>query len=207
MQFAPTLESPGCAMGKTNNNRNNGSQMYHRRSIRLQEYDYFQSGAYFVTICTYKRQMLFADIRIKKIVEEEWLNTGLVRPNVIIDEFVVMPNHLHGIIVIQNHIDTVSTKVKLGSSRRGELHLPNKFKSPSQTIGAVIRGFKASSYRKIIATLNMSDMLIWQRNYYEHIIRNEVDLSEKRKYIIDNPAKWNEDEYYSNNPSSGGFLE
>ena len=119
------------------------------------------------------------------------------------DEFVVMPNHLHGIIIIQNRSNNVLTNGTLISSRRGELHSPINFKSPTQTLGAIIRGFKASSYRNINAMFNKSGVPLWQRNYHDHIIRNEADLFEKRKYIIDNPAKWNEDEYYSINPVNG----
>jgi putative transposase len=165
-----------------------------RRTLRIKGYDYSQAGAYFVTVCAYQRRILFKDVKIRKIVEDEWMNTALVRKDIILDEFVVMPNHVHGIIIIRYN-DVIS--------RRGELHSPHEFKSPSKTIGAVIRGFKASSYRKINLAINVSNCPIWQRNYYEHVIRNEADLFEKRKYIIDNPAKWNEDEYYADDKTAG----
>ncbi len=165
-----------------------------RRTLRIKGYDYSQAGAYFVTVCANKRQLIFSDARIIKIVEDEWMNTATVRKDIILDEFVVMPNHLHGIIFIKYN-DMIS--------RRGELHSPHEFKSPSKTIGAIIRGFKASSYRKINLALNVSNYPVWQRNYYEHVIRNEADLFEKRKYVIDNPTKWNEDEYYLNESVGG----
>jgi REP element-mobilizing transposase RayT len=75
-------------------------RVHHRRSIRLKGYDYSQSGAYFVTICTHNRGLLFEEEEVKKILDKEWLNTGRIRQNVILGEFVVMPNHLHGIIMI-----------------------------------------------------------------------------------------------------------
>lgn len=181
-------------MNTSNDNQPNYSQVCHRRSLRLNGYDYAQAGAYYVTLCAYQRQLIFNDTRIRKIVEDEWVNTATVRKDIVIDEFVVMPNHLHGIIIIRYN-DMIS--------RRGELHSPHGFKSPSKTIGAVIRGFKASSYRKINLALNVSNYPVWQRNYYEHVIRNEADLFEKRKYIIANPAKWNEDEYYLNESVGG----
>jgi putative transposase len=170
------------------------SRLRNRRTLRIKGYDYAQAGAYYVTVCACKRQLIFGDANIRKIVEDEWLNTATVRKDILLDELVVMPNHLHGIIFIKYN-DMIS--------RRGELHSPHEFKSPSKTIGAIIRGFKASSYRKINLALNVSNYPIWQRNYYEHVIRNEADLSEKRKYIISNPAKWNEDEYYSNESAGG----
>jgi len=107
-----------------------------RRSIRLRGYDYSQAGAYFITICTKDRECLFGDIvdekmcinEIGEIVQKEWLRTANIRPNVSLDEFIIMPNHLHGIIMINDG--------------RGVLqYAPTEspFRSPSQTIGAIIR--------------------------------------------------------------------
>jgi len=183
-------------MDRQNQNEQDDSQALNRRSLRLREYDYSQEGAYFVTVCTYKKRMIFTDIRIKRIVEKEWLKTPIVRPYITLDEFVVMPNHLHGIIIINHHVGAY-----------GHTPLRGVFRSPSKSLGAIIRGFKASSKIKINEFRNAPKEPVWQRNYYDHVIRNEADLSEKRKYIIDNPAKWDEDEYYSNNPSSNRFLE
>ena len=78
--------------------------IYHRKSIRLKGYDYSQKGAYFITICAYNRELLFENEEAKRILEKEWLNTRDIRRNVVIDEFVVMPNHLHGIIVITDSV-------------------------------------------------------------------------------------------------------
>jgi len=161
----------------------NNLKHHNRRSPRLPEYNYSQNGAYFVTICTHNRKLFFEDERIKKIIETEWLNTSRIRRDVIIDEFVIMPNHLHGIIIIQRCKGVCNTPLR------------PQFRSPSKTIGSIIKGFKAATTSKINKIHHTSGLPVWQRNYYDHIIRNELDLSEKRKYICENPLKWNIDEY------------
>ena len=169
-------------------------EKHHRRSIRLKEYDYSQSGAYFITICVYNRECLFGEIvngemRLNEwgtIVENELLKTPELRPNVLLDEYVVMPNHIHGIVVIMDNCRGV---LQYAPTRR--------FRSPSQTIGAIVRGFKSTTTKRINEMRIAPGMPVWQRNYYEHIIRNEDKLNEIREYIIGNPIKWAEDE---NNP-------
>jgi len=164
--------------------------MHQRRSIRLKAYDYSQAGAYFVTICTKDRECLFGDIvdekmcinEIGEIVQAEWLRTAKIRPNVSLDEFIIMPNHLHGIIMINDG--------------RGVLqYAPTEspFRSPSQTIGAIIRGFKSATTKQINKYTNTPGKPVWQRNYYDRIIRDEDELNRIREYIIYNPAKWAED--------------
>lgn len=177
---------------------------HHRRSIRLINTDYSLSGFYFVTICTTNRECLFGEItkgemklnEYGKIIQEEWLKTSEIRKNIIIDEFVIMPNHIHMIILITEQ----------SISRRGVLHTPNTtnhtiisehpFQSPSQTIGAIIRGFKGSTTKRINQLREIIGT-VWQRNYYEHIIRNNTSLEDIRLYIKNNPMKWFEDQ---NNP-------
>jgi REP element-mobilizing transposase RayT len=173
-------------MNMLSNNQPGNSHLHHRRTIRIKGYDYSQSGAYFITICAYKQQIIFGDINIKKIIEDEWSHTATIRTDIILDQFVVMPNHVHGIIIIDDRVGAYS-----------HTPLPAAFKSPSRSLGAIIRGFKGATKIKINEYRNTPGLPIWQRNYYEHVIRNEADLSEKRKYIIDNPVKWNEDEYNS----------
>ncbi len=170
-------------MNSNHHNQRPNRLNHRRRSIRLKGYDYSQNGAYFVTICTRNHELIFENERIRKIVEEKWLNTEKIRHNVIIDEFVVMPNHLHGIVIIEG-----------GVGAYGNTPLHGEFKSPSQTLGAIMRGFKAASALKINIIRNTPRKPVWQRNYYDHIIRNDLYLSEKRKYIKDNPLKWDIDE-------------
>ena len=169
-------------------------EIRHRRSIRLRGYDYSQAGAYFVTICTWNRECLFVDVvgrdlllnEFGRAAEMGWLTTSLIRPNIELDEYIVMPNHLHGIVVINDY--------------RGVLQyapIQKGLKSPSQTLGAIIRGFKSSVTKTINEMRDTAAIPVWQHNYYEHIIRNEDELNRIREYIINNPLQWSEDE---NNP-------
>ena len=167
---------------------------HHRRSIRLRGYDYGQVGAYFVTICTHKRACLFGQVvdgtvqlnAFGQIVKSEWINTLSVRPQVGLDEYVVMPNHIHGILVTVNTGRGVLQYAP--TARQGA-----PFVSPSQTIGAIVRGFKSIATKRINALRHTPGMPVWQRNYYEEIIRDEHDLARIRQYIQDNPSKWPED--------------
>lgn len=215
--------------------------IHHRRSIRLKNYDYRQAGLYFITICCQDRAELFGNMYqgkmhlndFGKIAHEEWENSVNIRDNIRIHEFIIMPNHIHGIIEIV---------FKKGEDRTG------KFKSPSHTIGSIIRGYKIATIKKIkdkiknestrgesqfapnpkdvkdvkgvkgelqfapipiptdqfapaptdpipidpkiekkIIQLNYK---IWQRNYYEIIIRNEQSYNRISEYIKNNPKKW-----------------
>jgi len=164
-------------------------QRHHRRSIRLRGYDYSRPGAYFITICTQDRACLFGEIvdgKIRmndagKIVHDEWLRTADIRPNVELDAFVVMPNHLHGIIVL--HPD-----------RRGTLQRAptvEQFGKPtSNTIPTIVRLFKSAVTKRINEHRGTPGARVWQRNYYEHIIRNEKSLNNIHEYIANNPMKW-----------------
>jgi len=150
-----------------------------RRSLRLWGYDYSQTGAYFVTICAHERRCLFGGIEgaqislspIGEIVAGEWSASADLRRDVELDSFVIMPNHLHGILL-------------LGRSEAAAAARP---------LGAVIRGFKAATTRAVFAAGHSLQHPLWQRNYYEHIIRNEESLEAIRAYIADNPAKWADD--------------
>jgi REP element-mobilizing transposase RayT len=210
-------------------------QIHHRRSIRLKGYDYSQAGWYFVTICCHGRACLFGDVINNKMVlneygqiaNNEWMKTPDIRPNVELGEFIIMPNHVHGIIrllcrgelhsPLHNGVST-NNNIELHSPLHNgvstnnniELHSPlhngvstnnningecdSPLQGPSNTIGAIIRGYK-SSVTKQLNLLNIG-CAVWQRNYYEHIIRNEQSYQNISKYIINNPAKWSEDKFY-----------
>lgn len=180
---------------------------HHRRSIRLQGYDYAQKGMYFITLCVQERECIFGTIvenemflnRIGQIVADEWINSIKIRNNVIIHDFIVMPNHLHGIVEI--------TYNKNDKSQIGE------FVSPTKSIGAIVRGFKVATTKRIKdfvipvgANGNSSNgnsplqewimnhlPHIWQRNYYEHIIRDYNDHERIANYINTNPSRWEKD--------------
>jgi putative transposase len=172
---------------------------HHRRSIRLKHYDYASLGAYFVTICTYNRQCLFGQITDGKMVlndagrevEHCWNEIPAHFPHVALDEFVVMPNHVHGIIVI-----TVGV--------RHAVPLPNPVQPKSEhfqkpiagSIPTIIRSFKSAVTKRINQTRKTPGVTLWQRNYYERIIRNENEMNTIRQYIINNPLNWRSDENY-----------
>jgi REP element-mobilizing transposase RayT len=167
---------------------------HHRRSIRLRNYDYAQVGAYFVTLCTQGRVCLFGEVvsgqmRLNEyglVLEAAWTNTRILRPQVQLDEYVVMPNHFHGILAI---FDMGRGVLQYAPTAR---RVPT-FGSPSQTVGAIVRGFKSATTKHINEMRHTPGAPVWQRNYYEHIIRNEDDLAHIRQYILDNPLKWPED--------------
>ena len=165
---------------------------HHRRSIRLKVYDYTQAGAYFVTLCAWQHECLFGEIvddemRLNdygRVLEEEWVRTAEVRPNVDLDAFVVMPNHLHGIIVICGN--------PVGASRR--LAPTGTARIAAGSLGAIIGQIKSITTKRINALRNAPGQPVWQRNYHEHIIRSETALNNIRQYIAHNPVRWAEDE-------------
>ncbi len=165
--------------------------VHKRRSIRLKGYDYRQPGAYFVTICTLNREMLLGEIAEDsqrasqllldghgRIATECWLWLAAQYPYVELDEWVVMPNHLHGILVLSDG---------RGGSRT----------APTKPLGRLIGAFKTVSTKRMNDMRGTPGLPVWQRNYYEHIIRDEADLDRIRRYIAENPFRWADDE---NNP-------
>lgn len=172
-------------------------ETYHRRSIRLRDYDYSQEGAYYVTICTHARSCVLGAVigenvrlnRFGQMIRDEWLRTLQIRPEVELDDFVVMPNHLHGIILLSSTV---------GAYRNTPLRddPPNNrsFVSPSRTLGAIIRGFKSTTTVQINRLRNSAGSPLWQRNYYEHVVRDFNDLNRIREYIQNNPLQWSSDE-------------
>jgi len=176
----------------------------HRRSIRLRGYDYRQAGAYFVTIVAHNRTCLFGDIlggdmRLSSAghaAQEQWLRSSDIREEIELDAFVVMPNHLHGIVVVKSHSAADAPPIDVGAHGRAPLRPP--LRSP-RSLGSFIAGFKASATKCINAARGTPGAPVWQRNYHEHIIRNEDSLNRIRQYILDNPASWSMDR---ENPTS-----
>ena len=189
---------------------------YHnRRSIRLPGYDYSQPGYYFVTICIHDRkQFLFGDVSVgsvgagskpapllnakpapfvnapsnpmgipnqcHEIIQNTWFDLTNHIPNIVLDEFVIMPNHIHGIIRI---IESVANRA--GLERRAGLE-----PAPTVALPEIIRQLKTFSAKRINKLRNTVGQSVWQRNYYEHIIRDEKSLFFIRKYIRENPVNW-----------------
>ena len=167
-----------------------------RRSTRLPQYDYSQAGAYFITVCAYNRKCLFGEIKKEtmvlnkygEIIRNEWMRTAVIRKNIIIDEFVVMPNHLHGIIII-NDVGAHCNVPLQNKTRQTE-----KFgHSTKNSIPTIVKLFKSTTAKQINKTRNRPGIDVWQRNYYEHIIRNDTELNRIRKYITENSLKWDMD--------------
>jgi len=166
-----------------------------KNSLRLKGYDYSQEGMYFVTICTYNYETLFNNKEFANIVEKEWLNTATLRPKIELDKFIVMPDHIHGIIFIKQKA-IKSTKSVVGAYcctpaldlQRANVNSPlHRIPcAPSQSLGSIIRGFKSSTTKKINKLRQTPGVSVWQRSYYDHVIRDERDLYKIRKYIIEN---------------------
>lgn len=151
-----------------------------RNSNRLLGYDYSLPGAYFVTLVAKDRRPLFGEMagekvvlnRVGRIVREEWVHTGKLRPDITLDEFVVMPDHFHAILFIND----VGQKEMLGAHRGAPLH-----RKP-RSLGSIMAGFKS-------VCSQTAGFSLWQRNYYDRIIRNQTELDNIREYILYNPLK------------------
>ena len=174
---------------------NNIKTVNRRRSIRLKGYDYSGSGLYFITICTWNHINLFGEIeneqmiisRCGEIAEREWLRTAELRPRVNLHEFIIMPNHMHGIIEITNYhrINCRDT-----ACRARKAPLKEQFGKPVEnTIPTIIRSYKAAVTKNVRDLRNDSNIHIWQKNYFEHIIRNEESYLKISEYIMTNPMK------------------
>ena len=176
---------------------------HHRRSFRLKGYDYSQAGVYFVTICTYRRECLFGEVdgglmrlnEYGEIVASEWVRSAEIRSEIECGEFVVMPNHFHGIVRIVGAYGNTpcfsDTAMSRNEQQRAYCHTP--LRSPSRNVGAMVRGFKSAAGRRINEMRNTPGVSVWQRNYHEHVIRNEADYNRIAEYVANNPQRWMED--------------
>jgi putative transposase len=177
---------------------------HHRRSIRYKDYDYGQPGAYFVTLCTQERVCLFGEIvpgvppantpqmilsNAGQLVYDCRNDLTQHYPHVWLDAFVVMPNHMHGIIVLSDDDPTVGAGLRPALNHAP----PSDIVSPRTGLPEIVRALKSFFARRINAMRNTPGVAIWQRDYYEHIIRNETELQAIRDYIINNPAGWDRD--------------
>ncbi|MBI4571534.1 MAG: transposase [Chloroflexi bacterium] len=171
-----------------------------RRSIRLPSHDYAAPGAYFITICAQDHECMFGEVEAGtvvlneygEIVRECWHDLPSHYDNVVLDACVVMPNHVHGIIVLAG-----------GEVGAGLKPAPTMRPAPTGVqerrrhgLPEIVRGLKTFSSRRINALRGTAGTPVWQRNYYEHVVRDEDGLSRIRAYIEDNPRRWVEDEYH-----------
>ncbi len=177
--------------------------MRERKLNRLRDYDYSEAGGYFITVCTFNREYLFGKISnqeielndIGEIVEQWWLKLENKFTEVKQDYHVIMPNHIHGIIMVSDG------KNDVGAIH--ELPLPrDRIERRRMLIPKVIGYFKMNSSKYINRLRDATGYPLWQRNYYEHIIRNDNELYRIREYIQNNPLKWELDR---ENPLSKNF--
>ena len=170
------------------------SSTHQRRSIRLKGYDYSQAGAYFITICTYNRQHGLGEIvngemqlnEFGHIVQSTWQDLVNHIAGIELGEFVIMPNHIHGIITI---VGAGSEPAPTGA----ELTIAKPKQTP---LSEIVRQLKTFSARRINLARNTPGEPVWQRNYFEYIIRNEKAYLEITQYIVDNPSQWELDTLY-----------
>ena len=202
----------------------------HRGSIRLQSYDYAQVGAYFITICSHRRQCLFGEIHDGQMrvnpagtmVQQNWEALSERFPFIVTDSFVIMPNHLHGVVCLTEQDVATSGPISTSGPNEDEQIRGGRTQgSPLQasaeeyrhpqgtqngTVGRVMQAFKSITTYQYTQGVKQSgwrpfEVRVWQRNYYEHIIRHEEALSGIREYIAANPANWAEDMDNPDNPS------
>ena len=171
-----------------------------RRSIRLRNYDYAQPGAYFVTVCTYQRECLLGDVVNGEMVLNE--DGEIVRhtleelprkfPGIEVDMHVIMPNHLHGIILVgAQFIAPIPRPAPIPQTDMVGISGKSGVMNHAPTLGIVVRAFKAISTHMIRTGSNGT--FAWQRNYYEHVLRGEGALARAREYIVLNPLRWHLD--------------
>ena len=173
-------------------------KIHHRKSIRLKNYDYSQAGLYFITICTENRLHLFGEIVDDEMVlndaglmiDKIWNEIPNDFSNIKLHEFTIMPNHIHGIIEI-----TVGAPLVGAQNSANNKNKPGQPQGIAPTVGDIIGAFKSLTTNQYIKMVKRNVLLpfdkkIWQRNYWEHIIRNDNEYQRIAQYIIDNPKKW-----------------
>lgn len=196
--------------------------IHHRHSIRVKEFDYASTGVYFITVCTHQRECLFGEIEngemnlneVGKIVQEELLKTSVIRKEVELDEWIIMPNHLHFLIWFQSSNLVGAHSMRPDPDSQSHCHVNESdrqcadatdginihhagasfapLRRRARSVGSMVAGFKSAVTRELRSRLNI-DGSAWQRNYYERVIRSEEELNRIRQYIRDNPLKWDSD--------------
>ena len=164
-----------------------------RRSGRLRGYDYSTPGAYFITVCTQNRLPLFGEVENGdmeangpgSVVEECWTKLPDHYDNLVLDAFILMPNHVHGVIILEDGPTCVGAGFKPA--------LPAAVSRGRHGVPEIVRAFKTFSARKINEMRASTGTPVWQRGFYDHVIRNQRELDRVRAYVIDNPRRWDED--------------
>ncbi|HBE41561.1 MAG TPA: hypothetical protein DDW27_10235 [Bacteroidales bacterium] len=202
---------------------NYNPNIHHRRSIRLKGYDYSKAGLYFITICIRDRKCLFGEIVVGvqnpgsihqhprmvlndagKIADNCWLEIPKHFPNVVLHEYIIMPNHVHGIIELIKPGLQCESVGNVGVQNFEPLHQSPKNeyqKIIPHSIGSIVRGFKIGVTKwfrhNTVGIQNFETRSLWQHNYYEHIIRDEKSYHRITEYIINNPGNWKKDNFFN----------
>ena len=186
---------------------------HHRRSTRLKKYDYSTPGAYFITICTYQKECMFGEVVDGSMqlnstgltIHACWLTLPRHFHQLTLDGFVIMPNHLHGILWLGS--DTGRGEA-FGQNIPDDRSSSSPNASPLQpcgtrsgSVGAMIQTFKSVSTRRLNQLRGATGKTVWQRSYYDRIIRNEASLQQIRQYIQNNPLSWQQDQLHPDHPS------
>lgn len=193
-------------MGCTKKMKLKYQNKYNAGSSRLQHYDYGSNGAYFITICTQDRENFFGKIvnetmllsKEGKIIKQEWRKTPKMRKNVVLGEWIIMPNHFHAIINVDNGRDVLKNR-RMQKDGKHMRHMQcvstgNAFGPQRNNLASIIRGFKGSCTKKIREQGNLK--FRWQPKFYDRIIRNENELKKITDYIKNNPKNWKEDSLF-----------
>ena len=157
-----------------------------RKTIRIKEYDYSRVGNYFITICTKNHCLFFNNEVVRQIAESKWIQIPNHFLNTVLDDWVIMPNHLHGIIFIgekepEKHPTRLINLKENNPQNKYQQVIPG-------SIGVIVRSYKAAVSRECRS--QGEDYFKWHRNYYEHIIRDDKELYRIREYIYNNPLNW-----------------
>ena len=188
-----------------------------RKSLRLKDYDYSQPGYYYVTLCVQNRECLFGYIKegkmefsdAGKMIQKWWCELTNKYPTLELDTFQIMPNHIHGILIIQPVganlcVRPIRQDSNLNVRHNDIVRQTGQTHRSAPTLGTNVQWFKTMATNEYIRGVKQKGWepfrgKLLQRNYYERVIRNEKELEKIRKYIAENPAKWAEDEYNPDN--------
>jgi putative transposase len=189
---------------------------YRIESTRLKDFDYSSNGYYFITICTKNRECIFREIinekmqlsAIGEFVLNGWKESFDIRKELFCDEFVIMPNHIHGIVIIENQNETYNSNIIVETHGRASLPERASLKHPhrmSKSISSFVSGFKSAMTKYVNIFRHTPGMSLWQSRFYDHIIRDEKSLQKIRNYIVNNPINWQNDEMNPLNLSKKEF--
>jgi len=168
------------------------NNLLHRKLLRLREYDYSQPNAYFITTVCHKREELLIIDKVIEVVEKSWNSLANRYKHVLLDEYVIMPNHFHGIVMLIDARESYRISPEDSDDAR-KCGGASAATTKSENVSDLIRVFKSISAIEANRILKRSGMPFWQRSFHDHIIGNECDLLKCRKYIINNPANWASD--------------